>query len=57
MKKELSELREQLKQNNAIMQLNWKHKFKRTKSRAHTAEDHIIYTENRWRQSLRTQEK
>lgn len=45
MKKELSELREQLKQNNAIRKLNWKHKLKRTKSTARTAEAHIIYTE------------
>lgn len=45
MKTELSELREQLKQNNAIRKLNWKHKLKRTKSTARTAEDRIIYTE------------
>lgn len=41
MKKELAEQREQLKQNNAIVKLNWKHKSERTKSRARTAENQI----------------
>lgn len=43
MRKELAEQREQLKQNNAIVKLNWKHKLERTKSRARTAENQIIY--------------
>lgn len=43
MKKELAEQREQLKQNNDIVKLNWKHKLEKTKSRARIAENQIIY--------------